>query len=186
MTDITSIGPSRDDDADRRILILGSVPSTKFVTAYAWDNLPSHLNVADYDVVILDLVPFLTQEFARSIDLDTLPSWRKFARLIFSRGSEVIAIGIPGTEIGSNPYMTVDWWLPSKPQVVGDGGEEIRDVREVFAYYFKYVHQWFFHATGECEIDSQTSDYSRVVNSRASTISCFAQMEVRVFERLFK
>ena len=43
--------PGADESAERRILVLGSAPHTRLVTAYTWNNLPPHLNVADYDVV---------------------------------------------------------------------------------------------------------------------------------------
>ncbi len=42
---------------NKRILVLGSAPHTRLVTAYTWDNLPKPLNIADYDVTILNLEP---------------------------------------------------------------------------------------------------------------------------------
>ena len=43
-----------------RILVLGSRPSSRAVDSFAWDELPNGLNVADYDKVVFDLVPFIT------------------------------------------------------------------------------------------------------------------------------
>lgn len=148
-TEATLAQTNLDGQANKRILVLGSAPHTRLVTAYTWDNLPEYLNVADYDVVILNLEPFLNQEFARAINLDTLPSVQQFARLLFSQGSEVIVIGFPAIQLGSNPYTSVTWWLPIIPKFIYDSGEEIRDIQPEFAYYFRQVRHWFFHATNE-------------------------------------
>ncbi len=77
---------------NKRILVLGSAPHARSVTTYTWDNLPQYLNVADYDVVILNLIPLLNEELARGLKLETLPSWEQFVRLLFSDDSEIIVI----------------------------------------------------------------------------------------------
>lgn len=172
-TEATLTQANLDGQADKRILVLGSAPHTRLVTAYSWDNLPKYLNVADYDVVILNLVPFLDQHFARTVNVDTLPSWQQFARLLFSQGSEIIAIGLPGFDIGSNPYQRVTWWLPPLvPKFVYDcSGEEIRDIESEFAYYFKHVRHWLFHALSEFENNSYyLSHYLRVVHPDANDL----------------
>ena len=46
--------------------------------AFCWDRLPSGLNVSDYDVIVINLVPFEDEEFCRSINIDTLPSVEEF------------------------------------------------------------------------------------------------------------
>ncbi|MCP4359630.1 MAG: hypothetical protein GY796_16610 [Chloroflexi bacterium] len=93
--------PSINEPTPKRILVLGSSPHTHLVTAYSWDKLPSNLNVANYDVVILNLVPFAEDEnLARGINLNLLPSRNQFGKLLFSEGSEIIALGTPGVELG--------------------------------------------------------------------------------------
>ncbi|MGD2165641.1 MAG: hypothetical protein PVH50_08930 [Anaerolineae bacterium] len=136
---------------EQRILVLGSAPHSRFVTTYCWDSLPEDLNVADYDLVILNLVPLLKRGFAKSINLKTLPSSRSFSRLLFSEGSEIVAIGTPGLKIGDNPYRDNTWWLPITPKSVWDGGEAIRNVDPAFEFYFRHVRNWFFHFTLQYE-----------------------------------
>src|ERR1700738_147853 len=78
-----------------RILVLGSANHTKLVSAYDWDKLPSNLNIADFDTVILNVAAFQNRAFAKAINIKLIPDWRQFARHIFSEGSEVIVIGSP-------------------------------------------------------------------------------------------
>lgn len=149
--------PPPKEPSRKRILVLGSSPHTRLVDAYAWDKLPRQINVADYDVVILNFVPFLDKELAQGIQLDNLPSLEQFIRLIFSEGSEIIAIGVPGIRIGPEPaqlrriplegFWSIAWWLPLFPDHKHEAGEEIRNIEPEFAYYFQYVRRWFFFAT---------------------------------------
>lgn len=93
-----------EGQVERRILVLGSAPHTKTITAYTWDNLPKGINVADYDIVILNLVPFLEKQFAQRMKVETLPRNEQFTRLLFSCGSEIIAIGDPLTPFGNQSF----------------------------------------------------------------------------------
>jgi hypothetical protein len=128
------INQDSNNNPGRRFLVLGSAQHTRLVDAYAWDSLPSHLNVADYDVVILNLAPFVNRGYARSIDLETLLSFREFARLLFSEASEIVAIGVPSLKIGGDPYQYTTWWLPVVPKCVLDGGKEIRNITSEFDF----------------------------------------------------
>ncbi|MEH2174497.1 hypothetical protein [Nostoc sp.] len=139
---------SAEERLEKRILVLGSAPHTRQISSYAWDRLPESLNVADYDVVILNLEPFLDQNFADNINIERFPSWQHFAKLVFSQGSELIIIGQPTIYIGKNPRINISMWLPPLlPELVVDSGEEIRNIDPEFTYYFKYVRRWFFHRT---------------------------------------
>ncbi len=69
---MTPIQENVNKHTNKRILVLGSAPHTRLVTAYTWDNLPKYLNVADYDVVILNLEPLLDEKLARGFNLEKL------------------------------------------------------------------------------------------------------------------
>lgn len=155
---------SQNDTVKRRILVLGTLHRAKNVTAYTWDDLPQSLNVSDYDVVILNLVP-LAREIFSTETKNQLPSWQQFARLLFSPESEIIAIGVPGAYIrgpdaddpviarrlplGGSSLGTVTWWLPVRPHTVQEEGTEIRNVDPSFTYYFQHVRNWKFFARNE-------------------------------------
>lgn len=160
--------------AKRNILVLGSVAHPSAVTAYTWDTVPPKLNVADYDVVILNFAPFLDDEPQAELPLDNLPDRDQFIRLMFSEGSEIIAIGVPTSKILIDPasirnwgiplppttsiqtthaepkprYEKVTWWLPREPVCTFDGGERIDVVDPAFAFYFQQLRRWEFHITG--------------------------------------
>jgi len=159
-----------DGKVNERILVLGSSPHTRLVTAYTWDKLSPHLNVADYDVVICNLTPLRNREFARSVNLNSLPSWQQFARLLFSEKSEIVFIGPPST-FGDNPYMPVTMWLPATPKFVFDTGEEIREVEPDFAYYFQHVRRWTFHTTSQLEgTFPELSPYLQVIHPQVNDL----------------
>lgn len=144
------------DGNKRRILVLGSTPHTRNVTAYTWDNLPPDLNVADYDVVILNLAAFEDVELYKQVH-DKLPKPAQFLRHIFSPNSEIIAVGqlrIPGRHF--------DWWLPVKPNFFPESGTEIREVETQFDYYFKHVKGWKSHIGANSEFEEAVSEIALV------------------------
>jgi hypothetical protein len=159
---------------NKRILVLGSAPHTRRVTAYTWDNLPKPLNVADYDVVIINLEPLSDKELAGSVNPETLPSIEQFARLLFSHESEIIIIGYPEIMIGGkSSQVPATWWLPSFPRFVYDPGDAIRDVEPEFSYYFQYVREWSFFATPEYAGSRfyPLHNYLRLVDPQADDLS---------------
>jgi len=156
---------------DQRVLVLGCEPFTRLITTCPWDKLPPLLNVADYDVVILNLVPFLNVNVAKGIRLDTLPDWSQFARLMFSKGSELIVIGHPGPRLGSNTDCAVTWWLPCVPEFTYEIGQEVREIEPEFAYYFQNVHEWSFHAGQEVHMNAfEPVPYAQTVHPDANDL----------------
>jgi len=154
----------------KRILVLGSADHTRLVTAYEWDKLPANLNVSDFDTIILNFVPFKNHEFARGLNLDLLPTWQQFARHLFSRDSEIIAIGSPDFLIGNNPYMSSTWWLPIDLHFVYEFGEDIKNGHLKYAFYFDLVRRWSFYLDNFQEQDKDiTAEYIRLgaPNARA-------------------
>src|SRR5437773_333286 len=89
----------RDDEGGApRVLVLGSEQHGRDVRASFWVALPQKLNVADYDLVILN--------FTRvSRPSDHMPSPEQFARLLFGPHSMVIAIGDPTQSFVSEAPM---------------------------------------------------------------------------------
>jgi hypothetical protein len=158
---------------DKRILVLGSAPHTRLVTAYTWDNLPKLLNVADYDVAILNLEPLWDKELAGSVKPEMLPSIEQFARLLFSHESEIIIIGYPEIRIGGkSSNVPATWWFPIFPRFVYDPGDAIRDVDPEFTYYFQYVREWSFFATSDCAGSGYPlPHYLRLVAPQADDLS---------------
>ncbi|MEH2380315.1 MAG: hypothetical protein V7K27_15750 [Nostoc sp.] len=156
---------------DKRIIVIGSAPHSRSVTAYNWHEIPLSLNIADYDIVILNFVPLMEQNYAAKIDFNLLPQIEKFAEFIFSSESEVIAIGAPYIKIGFPPnYVLVDWWLPIKLNLVQDVGETIRNVDPAFDYYFQQIEQWFFHVDDRFRIQFELTYYLQLISSHANDL----------------
>ncbi|MDX2212204.1 MAG: hypothetical protein SFY66_02835 [Oculatellaceae cyanobacterium bins.114] len=155
---------------NKRVLVLGSAVRTPAITAYTWGELPANINVADYDLVILNLVSFLSEQADVGIRPERLPSWQQLARLLFSPGSEVVCIGMPGLE-GNSLYQSMMWWLPVTPEFVLESGETIRDVKPEFAGYFEQVRRWFFYATPKFKAHFLgLATYLRVIHPKANNV----------------
>lgn len=154
----------------QRILVLGSAPHSRDVDAYAWDALPSPLTVADYDVVILNLVPLGADALLARCDRATFPSDVDFSKLIFSQGSTVIFIGSPAnieielkTRSGDHSVSRLDpkLWLPMAPVFRSESGTTIRLGSE-FRWYFEKVRQWSFYADDHFEDFERPDWFERI------------------------
>lgn len=132
----------------RRILVLGYTQYNQPFDSYRWDYIPEQLNVADYDTVILNFKPFEVPASAQLVDTNKIPSFAQFARLLFSRGSEIIVMGRPFFQLGNNPYLRSTWWLPIHPVFLDESGETIQLRDDPFAFYFDYVRHWSFWLSG--------------------------------------
>jgi hypothetical protein len=165
---------SSSGQSSRRILVLGSEPHSREVTAYTWDNLPSDLNVADYDVVIMNFVPLdFDEELTTRVDSKRLPRKEQFSRLLISQGSEVVAIGHPGTYLSRTSFsLDAMWWLPLVLAYTKETGDVIRDIADPYAYYLDHVDKWYFYWTGEVKQKSlaDTSNFISNVGAEADHI----------------
>ena len=156
---------------NKRILVLGSAPHTRRVTAYTWDNLPKPLNVADYDVTVLNLEPLCDEELCDRVNIHALPSMEQFARLLFSHESEIIIIGDARISIGGrSSNVLVNRWFPIFPSFDSDHGDAICDVDPEFTYYFQYVREWSYFSTSVYKESRSNPDYARLVNPQADNL----------------
>jgi len=136
-----------EPERPRRILVIGSRPTAQAVDSFEWDVLPVDLNVADYDVVIMDLVPLEDEALRRQIDIERMPPPAQFARLIFS-DAELVFIGLPHLRIGNNPHVELPGpYLPAFPTVVFESGQLIDVVIPETEPYFELVDSYSFHAS---------------------------------------
>ena len=142
----------------KRYLVVGSDGHGYGVRSHRWDKLPSDLNVADYDVVVLNFAAFEDRGLAEGFPQERLPGVETMARLVFS-GAEVIAIGNPSTLIGSlredrlslsiETRDRCDYWLPVEISVEEDRGTQYDVNAEEWDFYFKHVSGWHWFATGD-------------------------------------
>jgi hypothetical protein len=139
-------------------LVLGSDGHGYGVRSHRWDKVPNDLNIADYDVAILNFAAFEDPELAGGFAQERLPSVESMARLVFS-GAEVIAIGNPSTLIGSLPENPLtraietrdrcDYWLPVEIGVEDNSGTQYDVDATEWASYFEHFSRWRWIATGE-------------------------------------
>jgi hypothetical protein len=124
------------------------------------NKAPTDLNVADFDVVILNFAAFEDRVLAEGLPLDRLPDRRIMARAVFAPETEVIAIGDPSTPIGVSPQTgslhdlyeaqrRSDYWLPCWIGVEPNAGVAYDVLSEEWQFFFEHVRSWSWIATGE-------------------------------------
>ncbi len=164
----------------RRHLVLGSDGHGHGVRSHRWDKLPNELNVADYDVVVLNFATFENQELAEGFPQERLPSVESMARLVFS-GAEVIAIGDPSALIGSLPENPLtraietrdrcDYWLPVEISVEENSGTQYDVDGKEWAAYFEHLSRWRWIATGAAPSRYyHPTEYLQPVTDKAHTL----------------
>lgn len=132
-----------------RILVLGSEGHGRGVRARYWVALSEQVNVADYDVVVLN--------FSRvSRPGEQMPTLDQFTRLIFGPESAVIAIGDPTKSFSSEAplmgrgqpvttHLPVTWWLPVDLPAKIEKGEAIRNLKQDWRFWFDHVTKYEWH-----------------------------------------
>jgi hypothetical protein len=165
----------------KRILVLGSGGHGRGVTAYPWDKLPEDLNVADYDVVVLNFAAFEDRALAEGYPKERLPSRETLARLIFAPKSEIIAIGDPSIRIGAPPSpegpvpfldtrKRADYWLPCYLHVEENQGTSYQVVAEEWQPYFDVFKGWSWIATGTVSRNGEPYEYLHPVTTDANDL----------------
>jgi hypothetical protein len=105
--------------------VLGSDGYGRGVTARSWDDLAPGLNVADYEVVILDFATLDRSDLAGRLNRDSIPTAEQFARLSLSGGS-IYGIGNPQTQLSD--VHQAQWWFPLQFQVAAERGEIVEHI----------------------------------------------------------
>jgi hypothetical protein len=167
----------------KRILVIGSDGHGRTVLAHPWDQLPKTLNVADYEVVILNFAAFEDQALAEGFPVDRLPDESAMARLLFSRNSEIVAIGDPKTLIGPpsdslpahfDGRQRADYWLPLTLPVEDNIGKSYSVASDDWRLFFDQLSGWRWILSSE-PVPLATFDgarqYIAPVTDRASSLS---------------
>lgn len=134
-----------------RILVIGSTGHSHEVTCVGWrGTIP---NVADYDVVFIDLTP-LNHEYALPDPTyyETLPTRDSFVKLLES-GGQVWVIAVP--PVSREWEDGVTWsnyeWCPVLPNLCFENGETIILVSAGYDAYFTHLRKWSFYFEEEMD-----------------------------------
>lgn len=137
--------------------MLGTSGHGRTVHGFEWKDVPEGLNVADYDSVVLNFMRLEDTATALAVDPSVMPNATQFARLIFSPGNRVVAIGDPQLTFGGYrdfqgdlqpSYVAATWWLPLRFRVVRSSGVAIQAVDDRWAFWFDHVKRYSWHFTG--------------------------------------
>jgi len=160
--------PNNVDGVEKRILVIssmiGKLASVKTVT---WsEELP---NIADFDVVLMDLVSLYSEIENNTIELDDLnyPNIEAVANLVGSNG-ELIVIACPATHLEQG-YCSKQlyWWSPIPIENRLERGSSIDLVKDTrFQEYIEQgIKKWFYYLDlikREAKIKSDSVDIERL------------------------
>jgi len=142
---------SATEDRKRRVLVLGSAPHSKEVTAYLWQQVPPHLAIANFDTVVVD-VDALTEAWPPGGQTPGwLPQSRAFAALFCAPGSHAIVIGTPPAR--PDLQAVISGWFPLLPHHRDEELEFVDSVEQAWAFYFDLVRRWGFNWSPEIALE---------------------------------
>lgn len=130
--------------SNRRILVIGSTGHSRQVTSVSWyEAIP---NVADFDVVLVDLTP-LSQEYKLYQSYrDNVPPMESFINLLES-GGEAYVIAVPPVEhVFEDRLLLSNYsWCPLIPILKRESGDTVEVKKTAFEAYFAALKQWSFY-----------------------------------------
>lgn len=134
------------DKRPLKILVIGSKGHPREVQCYNWTEVDKVPNIADQDVVIIDMTS-LTESILEKIISSVSEAYFKenfFVKLFASRGQVfVIAVPTARVRIGSITYDNY-WWNPFPLELEREKGDTIENVNNEFQRYFNSVKSWNF------------------------------------------
>jgi hypothetical protein len=148
----TTTNSIQGQTTERRILVVGHRNIAKGITSFDWPSLPQNHNLADYDVVIIDISVLQTNnighpEFAHIFNASR---WN----LLFNRKAKLIIIGVP-RQMRVSPgegmygsFMETAMLLPVHPKCTLADGETMQILDSTYDFYFNIVKRWQFHFDG--------------------------------------
>jgi len=133
----------------KKILVLGAYYKSKEVKSFLWNNLPSDLNLADFEVVIMDLTKFDENNFIQSLPNKDLFHDTNFDNFLFGLNNELIIIGYPYYYQKIVDDREQIFWFgrlfPFYPRFTDAKGEGIQEISTEYEYLFKNIERWNKH-----------------------------------------
>lgn len=132
--------------SNRRILVIGSTGHSRQVTSVSWyEAIP---NVADFDVVLVDLTPLSEEHKLYQTYRDHVPSTESFINLLESGGQAYVITVPPVERIFEDRLLLSNYsWCPLIPRLKRESGETVEVEEIAFEAYFSALKQWSFYFT---------------------------------------
>lgn len=156
-----------------RILVIGSIGHPSKVKCYSWDNVEKVPNIADYDVVIVDMTSIPKDLLDRITSIPNLSKDRK-NKLLKSKGTMFI---IAPTKFKSNEgkeYLVIRYpWFGDSLMFKQESGETIPYIDSKFERYFKYIKSWSFTIPFPKAIPIAKNRYDMLVGAKLESVNCY-------------
>lgn len=155
-----------------RRLVLGQRMELSEAVVHGWNDLPSGLDLSEFDEVVVSLGPGGSADDPVVLDADPLPLIDQLARLLLARGGSLTVIGNPESPVetpdGPVPFSFL---LPLRLEVEEGTGADFRVLDERFSRYFESVGSWSFQFTGRCQVAEDALEASGVPTAPGRQIS---------------
>ncbi len=138
------------DKRPSKILVIGSKGHPREVQCYNWTEIDKVPNIADQDVVIINMTPLTESILEKIISSESATYFEKdyFRKLLASEG-QVFVIAVPTAKVripqGRHNVICANyWWSPSTFEFEEEEGDTIKNVYASFRRYFNNVKHWNF------------------------------------------
>lgn len=156
---------------DSAVLVLGSELSIKHLHSHSWNRTPKDLDVASFDIVILDFTSLSDHDYSKSVDLESLPKPIDFGRLIFGGRAQLFIIGSPLVSMGAHPSeIGATRFIPAHLDFRAQHVSRFRTVDLDYASYLDHCSsaEWFFLEESRSEFAGMMPEYAKEIHPRAN------------------
>ncbi len=127
-------------------MVIGSKGHPREVQCYNWAEIDKVPNIADQDIVIINMVSLTKSILEKIISSKSVAYFKGnyFLKLLGS-GGQVFAIAVPTARVRIG-NMTYDnyWWNPFTLEFEREKGDTIENVNNEFQRYFNNMKSWNF------------------------------------------
>ncbi len=141
-----------------KILVLGQKVQSRQVSSYRWSEIPSQINVTDFDTVILNFSTISDSNKKEAFKISEFPRWEQFSRLFRRRESQIITIGLFDESMSRNAQdhlSLTQLGSPFEAFVVCDPGTAFNLIADEFEGYFRMLSRWKVFLEGIKWFDEQ-------------------------------
>lgn len=156
-----------------RILVIGSIGHPSEVRSYSWEDVKKIPNIADYDVVILDMTT-IAYDLLKSITSFKNLNTEKVNKLLISHGTLLIISPTRfNTEERKDILVPNYPWFGGKLMFKEESGERIDFIDEKFNNYFRFVKNWEFIISFPDVIPIAKNRSNDTLAARFKTHNCY-------------
>lgn len=161
---------------EKRILVIGANLNSIEVDSFEWYELSPQLDVASYDLVVVDLSPLLDTDYSGKIDIESIPKLLSFGRLVFNQNAETVFIGAPWAKIRdgrTGDELAAAKLVPAHLEYRVQRSDRVDVIDKELSEYFSLVEytEWIFLESWVSAHFEYLATYMSEIHPRANTVA---------------